>query len=336
MLPIIATLPLALFAATTGDTPAATTYQVTGRISAPDALWDMVSIDASARQLYVGRVGGVMAVDLESLAVTPVFVKSIMVHGVATLGNHLAACTNAMSNSVSVFEEKSGRVIATVPTGKHPDAIIFEPKMNLIIVANKEGDDLTIIDAITFSALGRIPVGGQPEFIAADGRGLVYNNVTDKNEIVVVDVAAEKVVRKIKLSHCRGPTGLAYDAVNDLLISVCDSGVAKFIDARSSADVRTVKVGRGADAVMFDSTRGLALIPSGDDGTLSVIRVQSATAIALVQTLKTEKGARTGAVDPQTGRVYLPVATYGPPAPGEHWPTVSPGTFKILVVAPTL
>ena len=55
--------------------------------------------------------------------------------------------------------------------------------------------------------------------------------------------------------------------------------------------------------------------------------------VSLVETVKTQQGARSGAVDPKTGTLYLPTASYDL-APGGGRPTPRPGSFEILVVAP--
>jgi YVTN family beta-propeller protein len=341
ILALAVTLPIALAVAAADHNSGAVTYEIKSRISAPDALWDYASIDPTAHRLYVGRVGGVMAVDLDSLSVTPVLVPSPYVHGVAPIpDSSLAASSNGQNDTVSVFDGNTGRVVATIPTGKNPDAIIFEPKMSLIVTANKGSQDLTLIDTHKFVSVGKIGVPGQPEFLAADGHGLVYNNITDKNEIAVVDIAARRVLRTIKLAKCHGPTGLAYDAPDELLISVCDNGIAKFINAKTGTDVATFVVGKGPDAAIFDAARHVALVPSGDSGTLTVISVRGAMDIAVTQTLHTQQGARTAALDPRTGRVYLPAGKFVPPRkPGavseaDGWPSVAPGSFIILVVAP--
>jgi hypothetical protein len=53
-----------------------------------------------------------------------------------------------------------------------------------------------------------------------------------------------------------------------------------------------------------------------------------------VQLLKTEKGARTMAIDPATHKIYLPAAKFEAPAPGQRRGKMVPGTFKILVFGP--
>jgi hypothetical protein len=179
-------------------------------------------------------------------------------------------------------------------------------------------------------------VDGHPEFAAADGKGNIYVNLNraKASEIVALDIASRKMVKRVPLDGCEEATGLAYDEADQLVISVCDNGILKVFDARAQRMVASIAVGHGADAVMFDAMRRRAFVPSGDDGTLSVIAIRSKSDIALVQTLRTQKGTRLGAVDIDSGRVYLPSAKFGPPKPPIPYPTVLPGTFEFLVAAP--
>ena len=311
-------------------------YEIKGRIAAPDALWDYASVDSAARRLYVGRIGGVMAVDLDSQSVIPVLVSSALVHGVVPIGDTgLVASTNGEANTVDIFEGKTGRLVATIPAGREPDALALEPKSGLLVVANAESEDLTLIDVNRRAAVGQIAVGGKPEFLAVDGQGLVYNNIENRNEVAVIDIAARKITRKIKLSGCEEPTGLAYDAPDSMLISVCQNGVVKFINAKTYHDAATFTVGKEPDAVIFDAARHKAFVPSGADGTLTVFSVSSAAEIRVQQTLHTQLGTRTGALDQTTGVLYLPSAQLAPPTKPDSWPSVVPGTFAVLVVSPT-
>jgi DNA-binding beta-propeller fold protein YncE len=321
---------------TFAGTPASTAnYKIIDSIKGPDFLWDYVSVDTKARRLYVARIGGVIGVDLGSGAVTPTLLASEMVHGVIPVGDAgLAVATNGLANSATLFHGDTGAIVATIPVGMHPDAVAYEPVTKMAVTFNAASHDATIIDLQSHSPIATVALGGKPEFPAADGGGLVYDNIEDKNEIAVIDIAARKVIRRIPLAGCEGPTGLAYDAATGLLISVCGNGVAKFVDAKTGKEAASVAVGEGPDAVILDAERRLAFVPSGASGTLSVITLKDVKTIELVQSLKTLKGVRTGAVDPLTGRLYLPSAEYlKPSSPGQR-PAVVPGSFKILVVSP--
>ena len=51
----------------------------------------------------------------------------------------------------------------------------------------------------------------------------------------------------------------------------------------------------------------------------------------LVETVATQRGARTLAMDIKGGRIFLPTAKYAT-AIGTARPTVIPGTFELLIV----
>lgn len=324
--------------------PSPATYSVASRISGSGRAWDYAVIDETSSRLYVAQQG-VTALDLKTGKLTTGLVPGKMTHGVTVLGDGTLAVDDAATKTVTVFNGADGKIIATIPTaevnpvnGGHAlDAILLEPTSGLVVAINGESGLLVLIDLHQAKVVGTISIGGHPEFAVANGKGMVYINVEGKkiSQIVAVDINSRKVVQKIPLKGCEGPTGLAYDPGNDLLISVCgDNGVTKFIRRDSGLEVASIKVGKGADAVMFDPQRHLAFIPSGEKGTLSVIAVRSAADIAVVQTITTQKGTRLGAVDTTSGRVYLPAAQFGPPVPPIPYPSVVPGTFEILVVAP--
>jgi DNA-binding beta-propeller fold protein YncE len=134
------------------------------------------------------------------------------------------------------------------------------------------------------------------------------------------------------MKGCSDPSGLAYDVASDLLISVCGNAVTTFLHAADGKPVATLKTGAGSDGVILDSERKVVFIPAGRDGTLAVISL-AGDKPALIQSLKTQKSARLGALDAKTGNVYLPSGKLGPPVPPNPWPTVLPGTFEFLVVA---
>ena len=308
-------------------------YHVVREIAATTARWDYAAVDSAAHRLYVGRVGGVLAIDLQTGS-SSTLAPSALVHGVLPIpDSDRVMSTNGEADSVTVFNGSTGHVLATIATGREPDAIIFEPRTGLVVVTNEESQTLTLLDPVALKAVGTITLPGKPEYPAADGRGSVYDNIESRNQIVQVDVANRHVVRALRLPGCDRPTGLAYDAADELLISVCHNGVAEFVDTKSGHIQATIKIGKVPDAVLFDAQRRLVLIPCGDPGILTVIAVASAADIHLVQTLKTRPGSRTGALDPKTGTVYLPSARFSAPLHAGAYPQIVPDSFSILVAA---
>ena len=313
--------------------PVAGHYRVVARIAGPDGPWDFASVDAGRHRLFVARGAGVMMVDLASNAVTPLFAPGDRVHAVLLLGGTgKLLSTNGNADTATIIDEDSGAVEATIATGSKPDAAAFDPSSGLVYVMNAKSGDVTIIDPKAKKSLGTIAIGGALEFAAIDGAGRMYVNVEDKGEIAVVDLAKKSVVARFTLAGCESPSGLAYISPLHVLLAACANGVAKAIDARSGTEVASLAIGPRPDDVLYDERRALAFVPSGGDGTLTVIAVGDAKHISVLESVPTQKGARIGALDPDSGRIYLPAAKYTPPATPDARPSAIPGSFEILVV----
>lgn len=320
------------------------TYRVVDRIKGPDGGWDLSNVDPKTNRLYVSRPYGITMVDLGTGRVTDKFAEGAGVHGILPVpGAPTLVSANEDTNSAMLFDKATGRTIASIPVGKHPDSVTFDTKTGLVTVINQDGGDATLVDVKKRLAVGTIPVGGQRiEFSVTDGRGLVYVNVDgvdndeDKAEIAVLDVAGHRTARRIALPGCARPSGLAYDAKDDLLITSCRNNVAKVIEAKTGREVASVPIGTGPDCVMFDAARSLAFVPTGADGMMTVIPIRGGKDknVGPTTTVATQVLARLGALDPKTGRIYLPTAEAKPvPDPGQRR-TLIPGTFALLVVAP--
>jgi hypothetical protein len=308
---------------------------VIGKIPGPDGGWDYASIDAATHRLYVGRTDGVMAVDLDTGKVTDAFVPGNVVHGVIAIGDTgMGVSANGKSQMAVLFDTKSGKVLASIPTGVGPDAVAYDPATGLVAIMEGDGQAVFLIDPKAMKNVGTVALDGKPEFAASDGHGHLLINIEDKHEIARVDIASRKVEYSVALPGCESPTGLAYDREDDLAISTCRNGVADVTDGKTGAPRASVAIGQGPDAAIYDSAHKIFYVPCGRSGTLSVIAVKSPTEIALAATVPTALGARTGAYDAKTGKLYLPTAQYQLPVPPGTRPQPLPGTFEIVVVGP--
>ena len=295
-----------------------------------DARLDYASIDNAARRLYVARGFGVTAIDLDSEHMTRQLVAGQHVHAVIPLPDGRALSTNGDANTATLFDAKSGEVIAQLDTGKDPDAAAFDSSSGLVFVMDHQEGDLTLIDPNGAKVVGRLPIGGKLEFAVADGHGHLFVNVADRNKMAVVDTVARKVLRSYDLPGCEGPTALGVDPESGILVAACANRAALAIRASDGSVVAPhLALDRKPDAVIFDAGRKNFYIPCGRDGTLVVISETKEGTLAVQSSVATAVGAHTGALDPQTGRLYLPTAdfhlTLGGIAPAD-------GTFRILVL----
>jgi DNA-binding beta-propeller fold protein YncE len=191
--------------------------------------------------------------------------------------------------------------------------------------------EATVIDPKSAKVFATVPVGGSLEFAVSDGRGRLYVNVEDRNEVAVIDTRTRKVVSRFPLQGCDGPTGIAYDPASREILSACGGNAVAIVSAPDGRAIAKLPIGKGADGAVFDEKRGVALVPGGRDGNLTIIKLGMQPAV--VGQVRTAVSARTIALDPSTGRAYLPSATLAP-AVGNDRPKPVPGTFKVLVVSP--
>ncbi|HEV2532132.1 YncE family protein [Phenylobacterium sp.] len=307
-------------------------YHVVDKIPGPDGGWDYLRIDAAHNRILIPRGVAVTAIDLATKKATVGLVPGGRQHVALPVDDsRQMLVTNGATDSAIFADAITGATIASVPTGKGPDDAAVDPKSGLAFVMGHLAGDVTLIDVKTHKVVGTIAVGGTLEEGVADGAGRAFVNVENKNEIAVLDIAGRKVTAHWPLTGCDGPTGLAYDRQDKLLIAACD-GATALVSATSGKVLQTLPTGKGADGVAYDAKRHLAFVPAGRDGTLSVIAFSKGEG-RIAETVTTQRGARTIAVDERTGRIYLPTAEYVAPAGGGR-PTTVPGTFQILVVGP--
>jgi DNA-binding beta-propeller fold protein YncE len=303
---------------------------VAQRIPLHDGGWDILTVDPESHRVLIGRTDGVDAVDTVTGTVTPRLVSGTRFHGVSVVpGTQLAVATEA-AGSALVFNRVSGKVTAEVKTDPDADATIYEPKTRSVWVMNGDSGTITVVDPSAGRSVGKISLGSGLEFAALDGRGHLFVNLSDEGQIAEVDIARQAVMRTAMLEGCQHPTGLAY--VNPgILLSACGNGVAKLIRANDLKLLGDIPIGPRPDGAFADDARHRAYIPSGGDGTLAVIDT-SGPLPRKIATVQTEVGARTGAVDPSTGSVYLIAAKFGPPPAGGGRPPILPGSVELLVI----
>ena len=296
--------------------------------------WDYLTLDAASRRLYISRGSHVMVVNADTYKVVGDIPNTDGVHGIALApGLGRGFTSNGQANTVTIFDLKTLKALGAAPTGDRPDAILYEPVTQRVFTFNGGGNSATAIDAATGKVVGTIPLGGRPEFAAADGKGLVYDNIEDKGEVVAIDAKTLTIKHRWPLAPLASPSGLAIDARSRRLFAVCDGRKMAVVSADTGKVVATPAIGDGPDAAAFDPGTGLAFSSNGQDGTLTVIQEAAPDSYRVVETVPTSAGARTLTLDTKTHRVLLVTAKPGPAAPGTPpWRrSYVPGTFTLLV-----
>jgi hypothetical protein len=296
--------------------------------------WDYLLADADARRLYVSHATRVLVFDMDSNTPAGEIPDTQGVHGIALapeLGRGFIS--NGRANTVTIFDLKTLQTLDTVKAGTNPDAIIYDRVSKRVFAFNGRSKDATVINAMDGSVAATIPVGGKPEFAVSDGQGSVYVNVEDTSELLQLDAQKMSALHRWPMAPCQEPSGLAMDLKTRRLFAVCGNGMMAVIDADSGKIVATPKIGEGPDAAAFDPGTNYAFSSNGESGTLTVIHEDSPDKYSVVENVATKKSARTMALDSKTHNIYLPAADLLPPAAGQRWPSVKPGTLGLLLLA---
>jgi DNA-binding beta-propeller fold protein YncE len=295
--------------------------------------WDYVSVDDAARRVYVSHGTQVDVLDADTLDHKGTIPDTPGVHGIAVahdLGRGFIS--NGRANSVTIFDLKTMNKLGEAKTGRNPDAILFDPATKRVFAFNGGSASATVIDAADGKVVSTLELGGQPEFAAADGKGHVFVNLEDKNELLKLDADKPVVLARWPLAPGATPTGLSMDAANRRLFVGCRNKLMVVVNADDGKVVTTLPIGDRVDATFYDPESKLVFASNGD-GTVNIIRQEGADKYVAVGTLHTRPGSKTMGQDPKTHRLFIPAAEFKPADPSNRRarPQAVPGTFAVLV-----
>ena len=292
--------------------------------------WDYVTMDSDARRLYIGRGNHIDVVNVDTGMVVGKVSDLAGTSGllpVPEVGRGFVM--NGPAGQAIIVDLKTLNKIGTVKTGKDPDSFAYEPATKRVFIMNSASADATAVNAADGTVAGTVALGGQPEFVVADGKGKLFVNITDKDQIAEVDAAALKVLHRWPLAPGVGPSGLSMDRQNRRLFSACDNQKMVVMNADNGKVIAALPTGAGTDASLFDPATGNAFASAGGSGTLTVIHEDSPGKFTVLEDINTQAGARTMALDTKTHNVLLVTARHGH---GSTHLDVLPNTFVVLVV----
>ncbi|MGH7582756.1 MAG: YncE family protein [Gemmatimonadales bacterium] len=300
-----------------------------------DGSWDYLAFDGVGHRVFIARQNRMMVVDPASgklLGEIPGIDGS---HGVAfSQANHRGFATSGHDSSVVMFDLTTLKPLKKIPAAIDADAILFDPVTKFVFTMNGDAHSSSVINPVSGTNIGTIPLGGKPEFGVSAGDGKLYANMTEQGEVVEIDAAKMKVTRRWSVAPCASSTGMSIDVRHHRLFTVCRNKYLAVSDYQAGKLVATEPIGSGVDASVFDPATQLIFAANGD-GTMTVVHEDTPDHYTVVETDSTGPGAKTMTLDPMTHRVYLGTATFGtvPATSGRRGrPPVLPGTFKLLVL----
>ncbi len=297
--------------------------------------FDYVYADVDGRRLYIPRPGAtgarITVFDLDSLA--PVGeIPNANARGVAV--DPTSHHGFGSSKPVVMWDTKTLETLKTIDVEGGPDGILFDPFNERVYVFSHRAPNATVINAKDGSVAGTIDLGGAPEQAVTDGKGHVYVDIEDKDNIAVVDAKTLKVTTHYDLAgKGGGPAGLALDAKNHILFAAChEPATMVVLNADDGKIITTLPIGKGVDGAGFNPNTMEAFSSQGD-GTLTVVKENSPTSFAVEQNVQTKPGARTMTVDTKTNQIFLVTAEFTPPPAGTRGRgQMVPDSFSIVAV----
>jgi DNA-binding beta-propeller fold protein YncE len=285
--------------------------------------FDYVTVDSEGGRLFVGHSPKIDVVDLKKGE------KVGEVDGVQGAHGAIAVhevkrgfATAGQKNRLIVFDLETLKVEKEIETGQNPDGILYVSSLKEVWTFNGRAKSVTCVDAASLAVKATIALSGKPEAAVEHAeKGLVYVNLEDKSEIAVIDVKKHEAAGTHSVAPGDGPTGLAMDSKNGLLLAGCGNKKLVALSLASWKVVSTVEIGDHCDGVAFDAAGGVVFASCRDkSGAAHVKDAQTLQALAPLNTT----GGKTCDFDPKSRRLFI---TSGPPRG-------TPGTVKVLVFAP--
>jgi hypothetical protein len=299
--------------------------------------WDYVTVDSDHKHLYLPRTTHTTVLDTATGKIVADVPGQKGNHGVALVPNvHRGFITDGKEGSVTIFDLKTFEVLGKVKAAEDADGIIYDSSSGKVLVSCGDAGVMVPIapdvDPKAGQADAAIQLGGKPEFLVADGRGKVFINLEDKDQVAVVDTKTMKVIDKWPTAPGGSPVGMSMDTERRRLFVGCRKPQKLIVMSADDGNVLAdLPIGAGVDATQFDNGY---IFASCRDGSLTVAKEGSPGKFQVVQDLKTRPGAKTMAIDSSTHTIFLPTAEFGKETDARSRPIAKEGTFMVVVVRP--
>ena len=313
---------------------ASPTWMIIDRIPVKgDQFWDHATLQPEQHRLFVAHHDRLVVIDLLARAEVGSIPGQDLHKAVIVPDLNRGFVTDGDAGNVIFFDLKTLESKGTIKTDPDADAICYEPVTRRIFTFNGDSHSSTVIDPEHTEVIGKLSLDGSPESAEADGHGVIFVNIGDKNEVQKIDAAESKVVQRWSLAAQTKPITIALDQQDGRIFIGCRNQTLLVLDGTSGKALASLKIGKWVDDTVYDPVRRRIFACCGD-GTLTVIRQDSPDSYKVEEVVPTELGVHTIAFDSATNTIYAPAAKLKPIAPQDPHPRPEPipGTFHILVL----
>ncbi len=322
-------------------TEAAPLYRIVKAIplGAPER-WDYASFDAARNRVYVAHGDHLAVVDTaKNTVIGQVGPFPGGTHGSAVAGT-FGYTDDGRAGIAAAFDLNTLKVLKQIPAAPDADGIVYDSATKHVFVVDGDSGVITVIYPQSNTANATIRIGAGLEAATADGKGKLFVLGVENHDIIAIDTRTNAALAHYPMPGCVRPHGIAVDAETRRVFVTCANKAMIVVDADKGTNIAALPIGASSDGAAFDPKRKLALSANGD-GTLTVVKEVDANQFVKLGDVPTQRSARTIAIDPATGRVFLPAATIAKTEPpttpgGRPHVTYVPGSLKLLVLEPAI
>jgi DNA-binding beta-propeller fold protein YncE len=299
--------------------------------------FDYVTVDSPARRVYLSHGAEVKVLDADNFTVVGTISGLKRCHGVLILSElSKGFITDGEAGIVAVFDPKTLKITGRIKGSPDTDSIVYDPASKLIFTFNGDSKNATVIDPVKETVVKVIDMGGGPEYPVADGKGTIYDDNEEKNDVAVVDTRTFTIKARWPVAPAGAPVGMTMDREHRRIFSAGRGPLFLVVmDADNGKIIQSLPISSGVDANIFEPETQLLYI-STRAGKIHIFHEDSPDKLTAVETVKTEYGAKTMGFDPKTHNLILTTADFGPaPTPTKEDPHPErkpiPGTFRVLI-----
>ncbi len=216
--------------------------------------------------------------------------------------------SNRGESTVSAFNHGKDQCLQKIRVGGRPNGLAFDYTRNTLLAANVPKPDsrdrvtVSIVDVASGTMTADVAVSGRTRWAVFDPNAeRFYVNIADPSEIAILDAEDSDGLLGSYQIPAAGPHGLDLDERGRRLFCACDEGRLYEIDLESEKVSEPSKLAGPPDVIFYNSQLDCLYVAIGDP---TVIQVFDTKTMREIQTVQTEPGTHTIALNQDDGRVY--------------------------------
>src|ERR1700684_330906 len=216
--------------------------------------FDYITVDSAARRVYLSRGTAVEVMNADTGALVGYIPGFKRQHGVALAPEfNRGFISDGTLAQVTIFDLKTLKNVGEAKDEPDTDCVVYDPVSKRVFTMNGDSHSTTVIDAKSGSVIKTVDLVGSPEFAVADGKGMIYANLANKNEIAAIDTRTLEVKSRWPTAPEGGPTALAIDRQHRRLFSAGRNPQTLIVmDADNGNVIQSFPISGGTDAAAFD------------------------------------------------------------------------------------